>query len=154
METYSKKVRLFESTTNPTEIDFLTVPVVQYLDYWENVFDLNETFTAGIHEKADRCGYTEYINKYLTFPPPTGPFPKAQNSSEGCDVFTDVFNAALAINPCRYLLKRVANYRLTPDQRFQHLSYPRHLPSPLQRSWHSQHRRLLSPRSPSLLQPQ
>lgn len=91
------------------------MPVVQYLDYWEKVFDLNETFTAAIDEKADRCGYTDYINEYLAFPPPAGPFPKPQNSSEGCDVFTDVFNAALAINPCNYLLKGVAICSLTSN---------------------------------------
>lgn len=79
--------------------DIPIVPIVPYLDYWERVFSLNETFTTAIHEKAASCGYTDYINKYLTFPPP-GPFPQPTNSSNGCDVFTDVFNAALEVNPC------------------------------------------------------
>ena len=76
------------------------VPVVPYLDYWSDVFALNATFTADIHARADACNYTAYFNKYLTFPPP-GPFPAAPNASApGCDVFTDVFNAALEVNPC------------------------------------------------------
>lgn len=76
-----------------------SVPIVAFLDYWEDVFDLNASFTAAIHERADSCGYTDYINKYLTYPPP-GPFPTPTNSSNGCDVFDDVFAAALEVNPC------------------------------------------------------
>lgn len=67
---------------------------------WSNVFDLNATFTKDIHARADACNYTSYFNKYLTFPPP-GPFPPTPNASApGCDVFTDVFYAALEVNPC------------------------------------------------------
>lgn len=76
-----------------------SVPIVPYLDYWKNVFGLNESFTTAIHERADSCGYTDYFNKYLTFPPP-GPFPTPKNSSDGCDIFDDVFAAALEVNPC------------------------------------------------------
>ena len=75
------------------------MPVVPYLDYWSDVFSLNESFTAAVHQRADSCGYTDYFNKYLTFPPP-GPFPLPTNSSNDCDVFDDVFAAALEVNPC------------------------------------------------------
>ena len=81
----------------------LPVPVVPYLDYWSDVFALNESFTTAVHERANACGYTDYINKYLTFPPPEGPFPAPTNSSANdyqCDVFDDVFAAALEVNPC------------------------------------------------------
>ena len=75
------------------------VPVVPYLNYWSDVFSLNESFTAAVQQRADSCGYTDYFNKYLTFPPP-GPFPMPTNSSDDCDVFDDVFAAALEVNPC------------------------------------------------------
>lgn len=77
-----------------------SVPVVPYLDYWSNVFALNDTFTAAVRERSDTCGYTDYFNKYLTYPPPPGPFPTPANSSNGCDVFDDVYYAALEVNPC------------------------------------------------------
>lgn len=71
-----------------------------YVNYWANVFDLNETFMAAAQERADSCGYTDYFNTYLTFPPPPGPFPTPTNSSLDCDIFDDVFAAALEVNPC------------------------------------------------------
>ncbi|MCJ1459669.1 hypothetical protein MMC28_010048 [Mycoblastus sanguinarius] len=76
------------------------VPVIPYVDYWADLFNLNETFSAAVHAKADSCGYTDYFNTYLTFPPPAGPFPSPTNSSNDCDVFDDVFSAVLEINPC------------------------------------------------------
>lgn len=75
------------------------VPVVPYLNHWENTFALNASFMAAAQERADSCGYTDYINTYLTFPPP-GPLPLPKNSSLDCDLFDDVFSAALAVNPC------------------------------------------------------
>ena len=49
------------------------VPVMPYVNYWENTFALNKTFLAAAQERADSCGYTDYINTYLTFPPRTVP---------------------------------------------------------------------------------
>ncbi|KAL9592472.1 MAG: hypothetical protein Q9219_007724, partial [cf. Caloplaca sp. 3 TL-2023] len=80
------------------------VTVVPYVDYWSNVFNLNASFTQAIHDRADQCNYTSYFTTYLSFPPPPGPFPllpepsRANNYS--CDLFTDVYTAALAVNPC------------------------------------------------------
>jgi len=88
-----------QSRTMQPRLTSPIVPVVPYLDYWEKVFSLNETFTTAIHERANSCGYTEYIDKYLRFPPP-GPFPLPTKSSDNCDVFSDVFAAALEVNPC------------------------------------------------------
>lgn len=79
--------------------DLPLVPVVPYINYWANVFGLNETFRAAVQERSDSCGYTDYINTYLMFPPP-GPLPLPKNSSDNCDVFGDVFAAALEVNPC------------------------------------------------------
>ena len=70
-----------------------------FLNHWENTFGLNDSFMAAVQERADSCGYTDYINTYLTFPPP-GPFPFPTNSLLKCDLFDDVFAAALEVNPC------------------------------------------------------
>ena len=78
----------------------LPVPAVAFVDANANLFNLNKTFNDDIHSRADSCGYTDFLNTYLTFPPP-GPLPAPPNSSvEGCDVFTDIFNAVSLINPC------------------------------------------------------
>ncbi|KAL9047245.1 MAG: hypothetical protein Q9214_000128 [Letrouitia sp. 1 TL-2023] len=80
------------------------VVIVPYVDYWANLFSLNASFTEAIHAKADSCGYTDYFNKYLQYPPPPGPFPVLPDpfASENytCDIFDDVFSAALEVNPC------------------------------------------------------
>ena len=39
-----------------------------------NVFPLNSTFMAQLQNISDSCGYTDYFDKYVTYPP-TGPLP-------------------------------------------------------------------------------
>ncbi|KAL8716944.1 MAG: hypothetical protein Q9225_005770 [Loekoesia sp. 1 TL-2023] len=80
------------------------VTVVPYVDYWANVFSLNASFTQAIHDRADQCNYTSYFDTFLTFPPPPGPFPVLPDPFASdpptCDLFDDVYYAALAVNPC------------------------------------------------------
>ncbi|KAI4090925.1 MAG: hypothetical protein LQ344_004453 [Seirophora lacunosa] len=80
------------------------VTAVPYVDYWANVFSLNASFTKAIHDKADECNYTTYYNTYLTFPPPPGPFPvlpdPLASENHTCDLFSNVYAAAVAVNPC------------------------------------------------------
>jgi len=54
-----------------------------------------------IKQTAKRCGYYDYMSKYLKYPP-RGPLPLPGHSIEfddGCDLWTMIFNAALVINP-------------------------------------------------------
>lgn len=78
--------------------------VVPYVDYWQNLMFLNETFLAQIRAKADSCGYTAYLEKYLTFPPPQESFPildaPSSDNNYDCDLLDDVYSAVLEINPC------------------------------------------------------
>ena len=78
--------------------------IVPYVDYWNNLVYLNETFLDQINDRADQCGYTSYLEKYLTFPPPQEPFPVLPDpyasSTYRCDVFDTVYNALLEVNPC------------------------------------------------------
>jgi carboxypeptidase D len=75
-----------------------------YVDYWANLFYLNQTFLDTMHAWADHCGYSAYQEKYLTFPPPPGPFPVLPDpfstDDYTCDVFDDVYSAVLEVNPC------------------------------------------------------
>lgn len=54
-----------------------------------------------IHARADKCGYTEYMNKYLKFPPVSKlPEPKHTANDDGCALWNDILNAVLLTNPC------------------------------------------------------
>jgi carboxypeptidase D len=77
------------------------VPAVAYVDKWSGLFNLNATFTEDIHTRAANCGYTDYLNTYLTFPPP-GPLPQPNKSAndEGCALWNDITNAVFYTNPC------------------------------------------------------
>ena len=81
-----------------------TVVITPYVDYWSNLFYLNSTFNKAIHDRADQCGYTNYLEKYFTFPPPPGKFPVLPDPYAGkvpkCDIFDDVYSAVLLNNPC------------------------------------------------------
>ncbi|KUJ11815.1 alpha/beta-hydrolase [Mollisia scopiformis] len=82
------------------------IPAVQFVDYWYGLMPFNDTFRAQLHSMSDACGYTDYITKYLTFPPP-GPFPSELpgqdtdgNTLDGCDVFDTIYNEVFYVNPC------------------------------------------------------
>lgn len=55
-----------------------------------------------IAELDKSCGYADFRDKYLTYPPPGVQPPVFFNgtSEADCDVFTMIDNAALAVNPC------------------------------------------------------
>ncbi|KAI9833597.1 MAG: hypothetical protein M1819_003550 [Sarea resinae] len=76
------------------------IPVVPFVDYWTGLFALNDTFLADIHNRADKCGYTDFMNEHLIFPP-KGPLPDPPDASApGCDLWDDIFAAVTAIQPC------------------------------------------------------
>ena len=61
----------------------------------------SESFMAHLDAVAAKCGYTGYVEKHVTFPP-KGRLPLPGKSTEadpGCDVWSEIFNAALAVNP-------------------------------------------------------
>ncbi|MCJ1339407.1 hypothetical protein MMC09_004696 [Bachmanniomyces sp. S44760] len=76
------------------------IPAVAYVDYWDPLFSLNASFMADIHTRADRCGYTQFLDNYLVFPP-KGPLPSPPDANApGCDLWDDIFAAASLVNPC------------------------------------------------------
>jgi carboxypeptidase D len=77
------------------------IPAVAFVDRWEGLFNFNKTFTADIHARAEQCGYTQYMEKYLTFPP-VGKFPTPPSnaSTPGCSLWQDIFDAVMLTNPC------------------------------------------------------
>lgn len=82
------------------------IPAVQFVDYWYGLMPFNDSFRAYIHNMSDSCGYTDYINTHLQFPP-SGPQPVSlPGTSDGisvsadCDVFDAIYNEVFYINPC------------------------------------------------------
>ncbi|KAF0320266.1 carboxypeptidase [Colletotrichum asianum] len=81
--------------------------VTKTLEYWGPVFTLNDTARAKVNEIDQRCGYSEYVDKYLTFPPSgTQPVdvPRAWNPDNEyipeCDILSFVAEAERVANPC------------------------------------------------------
>ncbi|KAI0475720.1 carboxypeptidase [Xylariaceae sp. FL0804] len=74
------------------------VPAVPKLNQFSDVFSLNASFMAEINQRAEDCGYFDYMDKALTFPP-EGKF-AAPNSSRSCSVWNDITTAAIYVNPC------------------------------------------------------
>jgi carboxypeptidase D len=56
---------------------------------------------AELDRKATACNYADYMDKYVTYPPKgLLPLPgKSTEADKGCDLWDDIFNAALIINP-------------------------------------------------------
>ena len=76
---------------------------------YPGLFPFNDTFWTDLRDRDQSCGYTDYVNKYLVYPP-AGPQPPPDQlpgldsngtSRPECDnIYWDAFEAALLINPC------------------------------------------------------
>lgn len=80
-------------------------PSVQYLNKYSTYFNLNDTFTKDVNERAKECGFTDFMEEALTFPP-NGPFafPDSVNVTavvdKNCSLWKDIATAAIYVNPC------------------------------------------------------
>ncbi|KAI0951764.1 hypothetical protein AcV7_007768 [Taiwanofungus camphoratus] len=77
------------------------IPAVSFVHKYLNVFSLNQTFMAQIDATAAQCGYTDYFEEYVSYPP-KGLLPLPGTSiyaDPGCDVWDAIFSAALIVNP-------------------------------------------------------
>ena len=77
---------------------------VPYVEYWQNLLYLNDSFIERIRARQDECGYSDYLNTYLTYPPPQLPFPTltepSRRNNYSCDQFDSIYEAILEVNPC------------------------------------------------------
>ncbi|KAI6762596.1 hypothetical protein HG530_008576 [Fusarium avenaceum] len=82
--------------------------IFPYIEYWQNLFNLNQTYLNALRWTHQHCGYEKYLEKYATFPPPKGHFPVLPDpyadtdpkSNYTCDIFDYAYAAALDQNPC------------------------------------------------------
>ena len=69
-----------------------------------NVMGYNATFLSHLEKLHQTCGYAEYVEKYLTFPPPEHQpavfFNSSSPENSTCAVWEMMDHAAFAINPC------------------------------------------------------
>ncbi|OSD01947.1 alpha/beta-hydrolase [Trametes coccinea BRFM310] len=77
------------------------IPAVDFVHKYEHVFSFNQSFMAHLDSVAARCGYAGYFDEHVTYPP-KGLLPLPGHSVEadpGCDVWDEIFDAALQVNP-------------------------------------------------------
>jgi len=82
------------------------LPVASFINTWDRTFSFNDSFGKTVQDAASKCGYTDYMSKYLVFPPAgaqpavlPGQTPEG-NYTDGCDLFNSVFLGANEVNPC------------------------------------------------------
>ncbi|KAF2436576.1 serine carboxypeptidase [Tothia fuscella] len=76
------------------------VPVVPFVKENQEFFGFSSSFMSQIESLHESCGYADFIDKYLTFPPP-GLQPQVSSRNLGrCDIFSTVNSQAQSINPC------------------------------------------------------
>ncbi|KAK1988430.1 serine carboxypeptidase [Colletotrichum cereale] len=82
------------------------IPVASFVDRWQNVLAFNDTFRQTVKDVSQKCGYDDYMRKYLVYPPtelqpgmPPG-VDADGNVKPGCDVWSMVQEAAWEITPC------------------------------------------------------
>ena len=83
------------------------IPVVQFTEYWGGLFPFNDTFRADIRARDKKCGYSDWMAKYLVYPPKGHiPMPLPGTDKNGVTrdecwkIFDDVFDAIMLLNPC------------------------------------------------------
>ena len=76
------------------------IPAVPMVEYWEPLFSFNDTFMQYLRDRHQACGYADFMQTAMQFPP-SGPLPDPPpHSIPGCDLFREVFYAAQEVNPC------------------------------------------------------
>ncbi|KAF2464279.1 alpha/beta-hydrolase [Lindgomyces ingoldianus] len=80
------------------------VVILPFIEYWQRLTYLNDTFMEQMRERQAFCNFTDYYDTYFKFPPPPGPFPVPPDpyNSENytCDMFDNFYSALLEVNPC------------------------------------------------------
>ncbi|KAI5359539.1 Putative peptidase S10, serine carboxypeptidase, serine carboxypeptidase, serine active [Septoria linicola] len=78
------------------------IPALPFVDYWGNLFNLNDTYMEELHERHEQCGYQKFIDEAYKFPP-SGPLPTPPDvdmKNDSCRIFNDITTAASLVNPC------------------------------------------------------
>ncbi|KAI3616877.1 carboxypeptidase cpds [Moniliophthora roreri] len=87
-----------------------TVPTFTFLQKYENVFSLNQSYMNTIRQIDQDCGLTEYLNKYLAAPP-AGPIPLHPRVRDDIcgNIWNNITEAVLLVNPAFNLYRANKN---------------------------------------------
>ncbi|KAK1759754.1 carboxypeptidase [Echria macrotheca] len=82
------------------------IPVATFVEQWKGVLPFNDSFSKTIQQQANQCGYTDYLTRFMVFPP-AGVQPASlpgyqpdDTPRPECNLFLNVYVAALELNPC------------------------------------------------------
>lgn len=71
-----------------------------FIEANSDLLNLNITYMQKLASYHQTCGFADYMNKYLTFPPPGNqPTNDYSQFSDDCFIINNAGNAALAVNP-------------------------------------------------------
>ncbi|KAL4781942.1 Alpha/Beta hydrolase protein [Aspergillus varians] len=77
------------------------VPAVPFVQANANLFNFNASFLSDLEVRHEECGFKDFLDEYLVFPPSGIQPPKSVNYSDTyCDVFDVINNEAFAANTC------------------------------------------------------
>ncbi|KAI9924743.1 hypothetical protein ASPWEDRAFT_111975 [Aspergillus wentii DTO 134E9] len=79
------------------------VPTYPFVQENANLFNFNASFMSELESLHETCGYKDFIDEYLVFPPsgPQPPKPFSETSKDDrCDIFDKVNDAVMVPNPC------------------------------------------------------
>ncbi|KAK0739890.1 Alpha/Beta hydrolase protein [Apiosordaria backusii] len=83
------------------------IPIVRFIEHWGSLFPFNDTFRSHIKSMDAQCGFSAFVDTYLTFPP-ISPLPSIlpgiyENGtwSEECyHLYDEIWLATTLQNPC------------------------------------------------------
>lgn len=94
-----KGIQINDPSINEDQV-MTTAPAVGFVNNLAPIFGLNQSTIDWLNEANDRCGYTEFMEKSLVYPP-TGKLPNAPPlNDENCNTWAWAVDAAIRINPC------------------------------------------------------
>ncbi|KAF9049928.1 indole-3-glycerol phosphate synthase-domain-containing protein [Panaeolus papilionaceus] len=79
------------------------IPALRFAQANKNLFPFNSTFWGQLQQISDTCGYTNYLDKYVTYPP-AGPLPLVGTNgtfttTSSCRIHSPIQRAVGVLNP-------------------------------------------------------
>ena len=75
------------------------IQVLPFIEQNNNVLNYNQSFIEYLTDLDVECGWKEYREKYMHYPP-TGTQPPLAEPTGKCALWSDAYFAAYAMNPC------------------------------------------------------
>ncbi|KAA1465940.1 alpha/beta-hydrolase [Dentipellis sp. KUC8613] len=79
------------------------IPALRFVQANQNVFPFNSSFSAELQRISDSCGYTDYLDQFVSYPP-KGQLPLAGTNgtfrtTNECDIWDLIIDEVSVINP-------------------------------------------------------